>query len=124
MTRFYGVALDWGVGFEVDGVQVEAVCAGQQAVDHVQVAAQFVGVAGFAGVVAGGGDAAGERAAGVLEAAHVIALPAVQGEGDGGEGVEGGIGVHAQGGVALFGEGVGGVDLGFGGHVRKSPAEC
>ncbi len=116
VTRLDGVALDFGIGFEINGVQIQAVRAGQQAVNHVQVAAQFIGVAGFAGVVASGGNAAGQFAAGVLKAAYVIALPAVQGKGDGFEGFQGGIGVHAKGGVAFAGKVIGRLNLGFGRH--------
>ena len=74
-------------GLGVDGVQIETMSAGNQAIDHVQVAAQFAGVAGFAGIVARGGDAAAQLALGVVKATHVIPLPAVQGDGDLREGV-------------------------------------
>ena len=103
MARLDRVALHLFVGFEVDGVQVQAVRAGQQAVDHVQVAAQLVGVARLAGVVAGGGDPAGQFAAGVLEPADIIALPAVQGDGNFCELPHGGLGIHTQGRIAFLG---------------------
>ena len=55
------VALDLlAAGLGIDGVQVQPVRAGDQAVGLVQVAAQLVGVARLAGIVAGGGDAAAQ----------------------------------------------------------------
>ena len=81
--------------------------AGDEGVGLVEVCAEFVGVAGFAGVVSGGGDAAAEGGGG-FEAGDVVALPAVEGDGDGGECGEGFVGVYAEGGVLFFGEGVGG----------------
>ncbi len=61
----------------VDGMQVEPMRAGDQAVGFVQVAAQLVGVAGLAGVVARCRQAPAKLSVGRLEAAHVVALPAV-----------------------------------------------
>ena len=62
----------------VEGVQVEPVCAGNERERLGGVGSEFVGRARFAGIIAGGDDAAGERPAEILEAAHVIALPAVE----------------------------------------------
>src|SRR5262249_9506517 len=87
----------------VDGVQVEAVPAGDQAQGFFQVAAQLVGVARLAGVVAGRLDAAAGQAEVVLEAADVVALPAVQGYRDCGEDLQGPVAIDAEGGVALAG---------------------
>jgi hypothetical protein len=36
----------------------------------------------MAGIIAGGGDSTGQFSAGLLEATHVIALPALQADGD------------------------------------------
>jgi len=48
-------------------------------------------------------SAVGERAAVLFEAAYVVALPAMDGERDGGQGLEGRLGVHAQSGVDFLG---------------------
>ena len=83
MLRAQLVAIDLAAaGFGVHGVQVQAMLARDQAVDLVEIAAQLVGGARLAGIVARGRDAAAQLAADVLEAAHVIALPAVQAERD------------------------------------------
>ncbi len=110
----------------VDRVQVQAVRAGDERVGLVEVRAQLVGVARLARIVARGRDPAGELAAGVLEAADVVALPAVQADLGCGQGGQGRLGVDAEGGVALAGQGVGVRDLalarGCEGHGRSSVA--
>src|SRR5438270_708585 len=74
-----GVAVDaLATGLGVAGVQVDAVGPGQQGKDPLQVGPQLVTVAGAAGVVAGDGDAAFQRAPVVLQAVDVVPLPAVQ----------------------------------------------
>ena len=65
----------------VDFVEVQAVPAGDERLGFEDVGAQFLDVAGLAGVVARGLDAAREVAALVLEARHVVRLPAVEREG-------------------------------------------
>ena len=68
----------------VAGVQVDFLGAGAELQHLVDVGHQLLRCTGAAGVVAGGLDAAGQRLAGVgVKAAHVIALPAVQADGDG-----------------------------------------
>ena len=66
----------------IDGVQVKAVRAGQQAVNHVQVPAQLVCAASFAGIIPGGSQSTAQHPAGVFKPAHVISLPAVQADRD------------------------------------------
>ena len=83
----------------VDGVDVEAVFAGQQRVDQFKVGAQFLRVAGLAGVIAGHRQPAAEFGNGLLEAGDVVALPAMQRNRHGGESCEGGFGIDPEGGV-------------------------
>ena len=94
-------------------MQVQAVFTGQQPVNHIQVTAQFVGVARLAGIISGNGDAAGQRTGRVLEAAHIIPLPAVQADGDRFKPGEGGFRIHTQGGITFFGNDISGLNLGF-----------
>ena len=57
------------------------------------------------GIVAGGlNAAAGQLRAHGFKAAHVVALPAVQGDRDLGEFLHGGIDVHAKSGILFFGD--------------------
>ena len=65
----------------VAGVEVDAVLAGDEAEREGEVLHQLRGRTRLAGVVAGRLDAAG-GAAGRLEPAYVVALPAVEGDGD------------------------------------------
>jgi hypothetical protein len=96
------VAID-GLSLElaVEGVEVQAMAAGDERERLLCVGAQLVRGTGGAGVVPGGGNAAGELAAEVLEAPDVVALPAVQRHGHGPEPVQRSLGVHAAGLVAL-----------------------
>lgn len=116
------VAVDVGVaGFGVERVEVEALLAGKEFQDDVQVGAHFVAVAGATRVAAGGHDAAGvDGAFGGLETADVIGLPAVEGDGDFEGAGEGGFGVDAEVGVGFAGEFVGGGDLFGRSHGRGS----
>ena len=66
----------------VEGVQVHPMPARDQREGLGKVGPQFVGRAGLARVVARHGQAAAEPSAGVLEAAHVVSLPAVERDGD------------------------------------------
>ena len=86
--------------------------AGDQALGEEDVGADFVDVAGAAGVVAGGLDAARETGR-ALEADYVVGLPAVQGDGGLLQDFDSFVGVHAQGGVAFAGVFVGFQDIGF-----------
>ena len=69
-------------GLGVGGVEVEAVGAGDEGEGFFEVGAEFVGRAGAAGVSAGDGEAAADGFAGVLEPDDVVALPAVEGDGE------------------------------------------
>ena len=60
VARLDFVAFHFLIGFEIDGMEVQAVRAGQQAVDQVKVAAQFIRVAGFAGIISRCGNAAAQ----------------------------------------------------------------
>ena len=67
----------------VDGVQVQAVLARYQRERLIKVRAEFIGIAGLAGVVAGDSQPPTQDPdIGLLEAADVIALPAMQGNRD------------------------------------------
>ena len=86
----------------VAGVQVHLGLAGDQRQHLIQVVHQLLGGAGPSGVIAGGLDAAGEGLGGVaVKAADVVPLPAVQADRDLFQGLDGGLGVHAQGHVLL-----------------------
>jgi hypothetical protein len=73
-----GVAFDRAGAFEVDGMQIQPMRAGNLGQRHIDVGAQLLGIPGAARVVAAGLNAAAERRGRVLESAHVVALPAVQ----------------------------------------------
>ncbi len=112
------VALDaLPAGLGVHRVQVQAVPAGDHAIGRVQVAAQLIARAGLAGVVAGGGDAAAKRLAAVLEAGHVVALPAVQAQRDIRQQIQRPLGIDAQQAIALLCDRVGRLDVLVGGVV-------
>ena len=91
----------------VKGVQIEAVFAGDERQRLLGVGAEFLRAAGLAGIIAGGDEAAAERPAEVFEAAHVVALPAMEGHGDFFQVFQHAIHVHAQFGVTFFGQGEG-----------------
>ena len=56
-----GIAVDFFAGeFAINGVEVDAVFAGDERKGFFEIGAEFVGGAGLAGVIAGGGDAAAE----------------------------------------------------------------
>ena len=65
----------------VAGVQVELLRAGDHGHGQIGVAADLVGVAGAAGIVACGGDAVGRAGASAFAAHNVVGLPAVHGDG-------------------------------------------
>ena len=76
-----------------------------------RVSAQFVGGAGFSGIVAGRGDASAQRVGRRLEAADVVALPAMERYGNPGELRERDFGVDAEITVAGGGQAVGCVQV-------------
>ena len=110
MLGLDGVALDLlSAVIEVDGMEVEAVGSGDEAVGEVEVALQFLDGAGPSGVVTGGHDASAGEAGGGFKPADVIPLPAMHGDGNGFEGLEGGVDINADFGVLFTGEGKAGI---------------
>ena len=74
----------------------------------VQVGTEFGERAGLAGIIAGGlNAAAGEARVRFFKAAYIVALPAVEGNGNGFEFFEGGFGIDAKRCVGFFCEIVG-----------------
>ena len=97
---FQRIALDsatGGVGgVDVAGVEVDAMTAGNAGEGCFKIGAEFLRCAGAAEVVAGNGQAAAELGRGVFEAADVVALPAVERNGNRGETLDGAIGIDAE----------------------------
>ena len=101
-----GIAVDPGVLVGEDGVggvQVDALGTGHEGHGGLEIGGQLFEGAGAAGVVARGLDAAGE-APFLVEAEHVVALPAVHRDGLGGQLLHHRLGVDAEGGVLLAGQ--------------------
>jgi len=90
--------------FAVEGVKVQAVLAGDQRVGLLQVGAQLLGRAGFAGIIAGGNEAAGQHTAGMFKTADVVALPAVEGDRYLGQDFQGAVNIHAEFRIAFPGQ--------------------
>ena len=88
----------------VEGVQVQPVFARHERQRQVQISAQFFRRAGLAGIVAGHGQTVAQRTAGVFETAHVVALPAVQRNGNRRESFQRMVHVHTQRGITLPGQ--------------------
>jgi hypothetical protein len=116
VARLDGVTLHFGICLKINGVQVQTMRAGQQAVDHIQVFAEFVCGAGLAGIVARSSDPTGQFTTGVFEAAHVVTLPAMERDGNFSEPDECLFRVNAESGISLLGDIIGGLDLGFRRH--------
>src|SRR4051794_29699478 len=77
------IALDGlAVRFRVNGVEIAAMFAGDKLQGLVDIGAQFVGIACFSRIIAGGLDAAAGQAQIVLETADVVSLPAMERDGD------------------------------------------
>jgi hypothetical protein len=98
-------------------MEVEPVLSGDHRQRGVEVATEFIGRAGAAGVVAGHGQTAADRSPLGFEPADVVALPAMQRHGDLRQGRESLLGVHPESLVTLTRELVGGFDLLGGGHA-------
>ena len=90
----------------VDLVQVQTLCSTEEALHELDVAAELVDVAGAARVVAGRLDSACEGGV-VLEAHHVVSLPALEGDRGLLKKLYRFVCVHADGGVTLFGHLIG-----------------
>ena len=82
-------------------MQVQLLFAGHQRERLIDVRHQLLGRGGLAGIVAGGLDAAGQRLAAV-KAGHIVALPAVDGNGDVLQRIKRLFDIHAKRGVHLF----------------------
>jgi hypothetical protein len=80
MLGLNGVAIDeFPAEVAVNGVKIQAMAAGKELVDEVEILAKFIESAGLAGVVAGGLDtAAGQGGVGFFKATYVVTLPTVQ----------------------------------------------
>ena len=81
--------------FAVEGVEVQSMFAGNQRERFIQIRAQFIRGPRFARIVSGRNQSAAEARSCVFEAANVIALPAVEGDGNGGEFFEGLFGIYS-----------------------------
>ncbi len=111
------VAIHRFIAITIDSMQVDTMITGDHAVGFIKVSTQFIRRTCLARIVACHSNTAAESSIGVLETTHIITLPAVQGNGDFLELFYGSLGIHIQVGIALFGDGVSGLDLGFGwGH--------
>ena len=93
--------------FGIAGVEVETMATGNDRQRLLEVRPQLSGGAGFAGIIAGDGQPATEFRTGALEAADIVALPAVDGDRDAGQLFEGLVGIHAKRGVAFPGQTIG-----------------
>ena len=90
--------------FAIKRVEIQAMFAGNQRIGFFQIGAQFIRRARLARIIAGGDESAAERAAEIFKAAHIVALPAVQRDGDLREGFQRVVNVHAEGGVTFLGQ--------------------
>ena len=88
----------------VDRMQAQAMPAREQVVDELKISPQLIRRAGLAGVVARGLDAAAGQALVVLEAADIVALPAVERDRYPGKLLKRPVDIHTQRGVALLRE--------------------
>src|SRR5580658_5372095 len=68
--------------FAVECVQIQAMLARDERECLVDVGTEFVWRAGFAGMIARDGESVAECAANIFKAANVIALPALQRDGN------------------------------------------
>ncbi len=116
MSRLQRIAAhDLAVGLGVKRVQVDALHAGKECHHLLQVLPEFIAVAGATGEIAGGHDAATVHCAGFdLEAADIIALPAMERDGNRERARHRRVGIHAQTRIRFVGVPV--VVLGFGGR--------
>lgn len=81
--------------------------AGDERQRLLGVGAEFLRSASLAGVIAGGNESAAERPAEIFKAAHVVALPAMEGHGDFLQVFQRAIHVHADFSVTFFRQGEG-----------------
>ena len=114
-SRSTRLAADLGV----DRVQVEPMRAGDQRERLFEIGAQLVRRARLAGIVAGDRQAAAELFARVLEAADVVALPAVERDRNRRQPLDRRVGVDAERRVTFLGGRVGRLD-----RCCRSPPRC
>src|ERR1017187_10514640 len=101
MARFNCIALDRRVRLEIDCVEIEPLPACNLRQHHFKIGAQFIGIAGTAGIVAAGLDSPCKISVRILKSADVIALPTVNGDGNLIEPLKGTRSVHSNGGVSF-----------------------
>jgi hypothetical protein len=104
----------------VKSVEIETVPSWNQRQRHFGVRAKFVWGAGFAGVIAGHSQTAAQFAAEGLEAAHVIALPAMERDGHFGQGMADSVSIHPEGGVAFASQFIRGRNIFWGAHLCRA----
>ena len=104
VRHFYLVAIDeLAAEVAIDLMEIEAVVTGDEGLDELDVLTYLVDVAGTAGIVTCGLDTSGEGLV-ALETDYIVGLPAVEGDLLLLEGVENGVGIDTNGGVAVFGD--------------------
>ena len=115
---------DFAVRFGIDGVEVETLLAGDEREGLFGVFTEHVRRDGGAGVVANGHDAAaGDGFVMDFEAFHIVALPAVEGDGGIGERGQRGIRVNTDGLVEGFRAVIAFLDD-FGGKILEHVYSC
>ena len=94
----------FAVEFTVGRVQVQAVSARNEGKDLLHVGPEFFRCAGFAGITAGGDQAAAQGRAGIFKPADVITLPAMEGNRDACQRLQRRVNLHADGGITVPGQ--------------------
>jgi len=108
VLRCEGIPLDAPAArLGITGVQAEAMGAGYERQRLLEIGAQLVGRAGFAGKVARDSQAAAQPAPAFSKAAHVVALPAMQRQRQPRQLLQRPVGIDAEPGIVLPREGVG-----------------
>ncbi len=105
-----GISLHRCIRLEIDGMEIYALPAGNLHKRSLKIAAQFVGVAGASRIVAAGLDSARQFSRRVLEAAHIVALPALNRDGNLIQGLKQIVCVNSNCGVTFPGQLVGCLD--------------
>jgi len=102
----------------IAGVQIEPVPAWDKRKNLLEIVAQFQRCPSFAGVAARDGEPATKGLLGIFIAADIVALPAMNRDGDPGKFVQSRFRIHAQFGVALLCQAIVLLQL-FGFHFLK-----
>ena len=79
MFRFDSVAFDSASGIQINGMEIQTFCAGDQTESEIQVGAEFFHIAGASGIISSGKNPAGSAAGILFKSVDVIPLPAMQG---------------------------------------------